>query len=56
MRVTAFLNSSVGLCLSAVLLLLESFINDPQCGWKHTDAVEGPDNESELPPVNTEKF
>ena len=29
-RVTAFLNSSVGLCLSAVLLLLESFIRDPQ--------------------------
>ena len=29
-RVTAFLNSSVGLCLSAVLLLLESFISEPQ--------------------------
>ena len=55
-RVTAFLNSSVGRCLSAVLLLFESFISDPQWGWKHTDAVEGPDNESEPPPVNTEKF
>ena len=31
-RVTAFLNSSVGRCRSAVLLLLESFISDPQCG------------------------
>ena len=31
-RVTAFLNSSVGLSRSAVLLLFESFMREPQWG------------------------
>ena len=55
-RVTAFLNSSVGLSRSAVLLLFESFMREPQWGWKCTEAVEGVDCAAgELIPVKQYK-
>lgn len=55
-RVTAFLNSSVGLSRSAVLLLFESFMREPQWGWKCTEAVEGVDCATgELIPVKQYK-